>query len=125
MAAQEIVFWSAAETAAAVRSKQVSPVEVVQAYLDRIDRLDSKLNSYITVCGEEALAAARALESSIDRGETSGALLGVPIAVKDQFWTKGHPDHQRLPRVRGFRHRGRTAPLSRGSRARARSSSAS
>ena len=91
MAAQDIVFWSAAETAAAVRSKQVSPVEVVQAYLDRIDRLDSKLNSYITVCGEEALAAARDVEASVSRGETSGALLGVPIAVRDQFWTKGIP----------------------------------
>ena len=89
MATQDIVFWSAAETAAAVRSKKISPVELVQAYLDRIDRLDSKLNAYITVCGEEALAAAREIEASVTRGDTSGPLLGVPIAVKDQFWTKG------------------------------------
>ena len=91
MTSQDIVFWSAAETAVAVRSKQVSPVEVVQAYLDLIDRLDSKLKAYITVCADEALAAARALENAVSRGEASGALLGVPIAVKDQFWTKGIP----------------------------------
>ena len=54
MVSQDVAFLSAAETAAAIRSKRVSPVEVVQSYLERIDRLDSNLKAYITVCREEA-----------------------------------------------------------------------
>ena len=53
-----IPFLSAAATASAIRAKEVSSVEVVQAYLERIDRLDPTLKAYITVCREEALAAA-------------------------------------------------------------------
>tara|TARA_B100000315_G_scaffold124183_1_gene114158 strand:+ start:86 stop:1510 length:1425 start_codon:yes stop_codon:yes gene_type:complete len=89
MTGQEIAMLSAAETASAIRSKRVSPVEAVQAYLERIDRLDSRLASYITVCREEALEAARRAERAQMRGDALGPLFGVPIAVKDQFWTKG------------------------------------
>ncbi|MCE2464220.1 MAG: amidase, partial [Dehalococcoidia bacterium] len=62
----------------------------VQSYLERIDRLDSDLKAYITVCREEALDAARHVEQAIRRGDdASGPLFGVPMAVKDQFWTEG------------------------------------
>ena len=88
MISQDIPFMSAAEIAAAIRSKQVSPVEAVQSYLERIDRLDSNLKAYITVCREEALDAARQAEQAIQRGDASGPLFGVPMAVKDQFWTE-------------------------------------
>ena len=85
-----MAFRSAAATAAAIKAREVSPVEVVQAYLDRIQRLDSRLCSYITVCGDQALAAARRAERALSRGgQQRKPLLGVPIAVKDQFWTKG------------------------------------
>ncbi|MDP6548837.1 MAG: amidase [Dehalococcoidia bacterium] len=89
MTGQEIAMLSAAETASAIRSKRFSPVEAVQAYLERIDRLDSRLASYITVCREEALEAARQAEGAQARGNALGPLFGVPMAVKDQFWTKG------------------------------------
>ncbi len=89
MSGQEIPFWSAAETSRAIKAKQVSPTEVVEAYLHRIGRLDSTLHAYITICREEALAAARQAEEAVDRGETDGPLFGVPMGVKDQFWTKG------------------------------------
>ncbi len=89
MVSQDIPFLSAAETAEAIRAKRVSPVEVVQSYLERIDRLDSNLKGYITVCREEALDAARQAEQAVQRGDGSGALFGVPVAVKDQFWTEG------------------------------------
>jgi aspartyl-tRNA(Asn)/glutamyl-tRNA(Gln) amidotransferase subunit A len=89
MTGQEIAMLSAAETASAIRSKRFSPVEAVQAYLERIDRLDSRLASYITVCREEALEAARQAEGVQARGNALGPLFGVPMAVKDQFWTKG------------------------------------
>ncbi len=79
---------SAAETAAAVRGRRVSPTEVVRAHLERIERLDPRLQACITVCAEPALAAARALEREGQRDD-GRALLGVPIGVKDQLWTKG------------------------------------
>ena len=87
MTGQDIALLSAADTASAIMSKELSPVEVVRAYLDRIDRLDSKLAAYITVCREAALDAAERAEIALSKGEADGTLLGVPIAVKDQFWT--------------------------------------
>lgn len=87
--AAALVFESASALAAMVRARQISPVDLVQAYLDRIDKLDGKLRAYITVCAEPALAAARRVEQAIQRGETVGPLAGVPFAVKDQFDTAG------------------------------------
>ena len=89
MTTQNIHLMSASETNAAVMNGGVSPVDVVQAYLDRIDRLDSGLNAYITVCSEEAMAAAGQQYRQIEQGTATGSLFGVPIAVKDQFWTEG------------------------------------
>src|SRR5919205_658397 len=89
MTRHDIPWLSAAETAVAIKTKQVSPVEVVQAYLERIERLDGHLHAYITVLRDEALAMARQAEHTILRGEQVGPLFGVPVAVKDQFWTKG------------------------------------
>jgi aspartyl-tRNA(Asn)/glutamyl-tRNA(Gln) amidotransferase subunit A len=89
MTSHNLPFLSAAETAVAIQRRQVSPVEVVQAYLARIDRLDPTLHAYITVCRDEALAAARQAEQALMRGADLGPLFGVPVAVKDQFATRG------------------------------------
>lgn len=89
MTHDELAFLSATETARAIRAKQVSPVEVVQAYLSRIDRLDKTLCAYITVMGQQALGAAREAERKLMTGADVGPLFGVPVAVKDQFWTRG------------------------------------
>jgi aspartyl-tRNA(Asn)/glutamyl-tRNA(Gln) amidotransferase subunit A len=62
-----------------LRAGELSPREAVQSYLDRIERIDGRLNSYISVRAEEALAEARALEDAQERGP----LWGVPVAVKD------------------------------------------
>jgi aspartyl-tRNA(Asn)/glutamyl-tRNA(Gln) amidotransferase subunit A len=91
MDADDLVFLGAIELAALVRAKQVSPVELVWLYLERIDRLDGRLRAYIVVSGDEALAAARQAEAAMLAGETRGALHGVPFAVKDQFDTRGLP----------------------------------
>jgi aspartyl-tRNA(Asn)/glutamyl-tRNA(Gln) amidotransferase subunit A len=88
MARDELAFLSAAETAAAIAARQVSPVDVVHAYLDRIEHLDDELHAYITVLRDEALAAAHQAEQALRRGGALGPLFGVPVAVKDQFWTK-------------------------------------
>ena len=87
----DIPFLSATELGELIRGKEVSPVEATEAYLDRIDAVDGKLNSYIMVCREEALDAALEAEQAVSRGDDLGPLHGVPFAVKDQFWTKDVP----------------------------------
>lgn len=72
-----------------LRSKSVSPVDLTQACLDRINTYNSKLNAFITVTGEQALAEARAAEDEIRRGKWRGPLHGVPIALKDNIDTAG------------------------------------
>ena len=86
---QDIPFLTVAELSRLIESREVSPVEVTQAYLDRIDGLDFKFNSYLSISRGEALQAARAAEEAIARGDYRGAMHGIPVAVKDQFWTKG------------------------------------
>lgn len=85
----DLPFLSAAALGALVRTQDVSPLEATEAYLERIDAIDTKLNSYITVCRDDALRAARAAEQAVMRGEPLGLLHGVPFAVKDQFWSQG------------------------------------
>ena len=85
----DIPFLSAAELSRLIESKEVSPVEATEAYLQRIDELDFKFNAYLTVCREEALQAAREAEKAIVQGNHLGPMHGVPVAVKDQLWSKG------------------------------------
>ena len=89
MTDESITFAPAYEQAALVAGKRVSPVELAAVYLGRIERLDGGLNSYLTVAGEEAVAAARAAEDAVMRGDELGALHGVPISVKDLEMTRG------------------------------------
>ncbi len=72
-----------------LRDKRVSPVEVTQAYLERIDALNEALNAYITVTGDQALADAVRCEEEILRGDYRGLLHGVPVALKDLYDTAG------------------------------------
>ena len=76
MTRHDIPWLSAAETAVAIKTKQVSPVEVVQAYLARIERFDEQLHAYITVMRDEALAAARQAEQTVFAVATWGRCLG-------------------------------------------------
>src|SRR6185503_7709962 len=85
----DLAFMGAAKLAAMVRDKQVSPVELVRLYLDRIDRYDGRLRAWITVCREQAMDAARRAEAAVMRGDTLSPLHGVPVGVKDQFDTAG------------------------------------
>ncbi len=77
------------ELARMVAARKVSPVEVTQAHLDRIARIDGRLKAYITVMADSALAAAKAAEGAVAGGGTLGALHGVPIGLKDLYCTKG------------------------------------
>ncbi|MFI6815774.1 amidase [Nonomuraea sp. NPDC050328] len=78
---------TAIEQAEAVRRREISPVEIVRHYLERIERLDPQVGAYVTVTAERALDEARALE----RGEPDGPLYGVPIPVKDLNLVKDVP----------------------------------
>ena len=69
-------------------SRELSPVELTELYLRRIEALDGQLNSFITVAGDEARATAREAERKIAQGET-GPLLGLPVAIKDLELTRG------------------------------------
>ena len=86
---KEIPFLTASQLSKLIEKKEVSPVEATEAYLDRIQEVDVKLNSYITVTGDQALESARRAEKEIATGVNRGPLHGVPMAVKDQFNTVG------------------------------------
>ena len=73
----------------AVKSRQVSPVELTKACLERIDRIDKHLNSFITIIPEIALEQAKQAEKAIIGGEQLGYLMGIPIAIKDNIDTAG------------------------------------
>ena len=83
------VFLSITRQAQLIRERALSPVELVKAYLKRIAHYDSVLRAYVTVCAEQALAAAAHAESEIAAGRYRGPLHGIPFGVKDQLCTNG------------------------------------
>ena len=82
---------SATELARAVAGRDVSPVEVVTAHLERIHTLDGRLHAFLAVFADEALAEAKRAEAAVMAGRPLGLLHGVPVAVKDLFAVKGTP----------------------------------
>ncbi|KQY09326.1 glutamyl-tRNA(Gln) amidotransferase subunit A [Mycobacterium sp. Root135] len=84
----ELFYLDATKLAELIRMREVSPVEVVQAHLDRIDAVNPKINAIVTVA-PGALASAKTAEAAILAGEQLGALHGVPITVKDSIDTAG------------------------------------
>ncbi|MBX6742238.1 MAG: amidase [Acetobacteraceae bacterium] len=85
----EFAWRSAAELVALIRSRQVSPVEVMRATLERAEASQPVLNAFITLCPEQAMAAARAAEAAVMRGDDLPPLHGVPLSVKDLVPTAG------------------------------------
>lgn len=82
-------FTSISELAQRLRRREISPVEITRACLDRIEKLNPSLNAFITVTGDDALTEARTAEAAIQRGEWRGPLHGVPISLKDLIDTAG------------------------------------
>lgn len=83
MAASELLQLGITEAVRMIHARQLSPVELVRTYLERIEKLNPSLNVYLTVTAEEALAAATAAEQAVIRGERGGSLPGIPVALKD------------------------------------------
>ena len=89
MSDTELAFSSVAEQGRLIRSGKLSPVELMNLYLSRIERYNPVLRAYITVCADSALAAAREAEREISAGNYRGPLHGIPFGVKDQLNTRG------------------------------------
>jgi len=85
----DLRFLSLEDAAKLIAAKEVSPVDLTEAALARIERLQPQLVAFITITAEQALAQARAAEKEIAAGNYRGTLHGIPIAHKDQFDTKG------------------------------------
>jgi aspartyl-tRNA(Asn)/glutamyl-tRNA(Gln) amidotransferase subunit A len=85
----DLCFLSIAELASLMRARTVSPVEVTEAHLARIERINPTLNAFVTVMAAEAREAARRAEAELAAGRWRGPLHGVPIGVKDIFDTSG------------------------------------
>ena len=89
MTAQDLILENIATLAPLIQHKEISPVALTEAYLARIEKLNSRFNAYITILAETAMAEARKAETEIMRGEYRGKLHGIPMGIKDQFLTKG------------------------------------
>ena len=85
----ELCYMTIAQAAPLLRDGQLSPVELTRAFLARIEAIDGRLNSYVTLLPERALAQARAAEAEILRGDYRGPLHGIPIGLKDLYDTAG------------------------------------
>ena len=89
MIGDELVYLTAAEQGRRIQRREISPLELTQAYLERIERWNPDLNAFITVTAEHALDGARRAEGEIAAGRYRGPLHGIPFGVKDQMYTAG------------------------------------
>jgi aspartyl-tRNA(Asn)/glutamyl-tRNA(Gln) amidotransferase subunit A len=85
----ELTKLSIDEASRRIAARELSPVELTRAYLERIERVEPRVNAYITVTAEQALEQARAAEREIGAGRSRGPLHGIPIALKDNIDTVG------------------------------------
>src|SRR6185437_9312938 len=88
-ASHDLALLDLTRASQAVQTKEVSPVDLTEACLARIEKLDSRLKAYITVTAESAMEEAHRAEKEIARGEWKGPLHGIPLAVKDLAETAG------------------------------------
>ena len=86
---QDICWMSAVDLAKSIRKKKLSPVEVVRDILERIEAINPRVNAYVTVIADSALAEAKKAEKALMKGEDIGPLLGVPVSIKDMIFTRG------------------------------------
>ncbi|MBC7327884.1 Asp-tRNA(Asn)/Glu-tRNA(Gln) amidotransferase subunit GatA [bacterium] len=85
----EIFGLTAREISEKVRKKEISPKEVVSAFLERVEEIEPKVRAFISITPELAMETAKQIEEHLMKGEDIGLLAGVPIAIKDNICTKG------------------------------------
>ena len=106
----DLCFLPATELAARIRRRDISPVEVVEAYLRRIEERNPAVNAYTLVLADQAMDAARGAEAAVMAGRPLGPLHGVPVAIKDLDDVAGVADVHGLargPKSRAQDERGR------------------
>src|SRR5436190_11033400 len=89
MPALDLFGLTVARAAALIQGRELSPLELAEQYLRRIERLNPRLNAYVTVSGERALEDARRAGDELAAGRSRGPLHGVPIGLKDLYDTAG------------------------------------
>ena len=89
MSRADLCFTSISDASALIESRDLSPVELVEAHLARVEQTEPQLNAFITLLADEALEQANAAEREIAAGNYRGALHGIPIGLKDLYYTKG------------------------------------
>jgi aspartyl-tRNA(Asn)/glutamyl-tRNA(Gln) amidotransferase subunit A len=89
MNATDLCFTPATELATMIRARRLSPVEVTRAVLERIERVNPKLNAFCTLTADTAMERAREAEAAVMRGGALGPLHGIPFSIKDLAFTKG------------------------------------
>ena len=106
-----LCFLTIGDASALLQRRELSPVDLTRAFLDRIEATDGQLHSFITVLKDAALADARAAESEIIGGNYKGPLHGIPFALKDLYDTAGvrttagsKVDIDRVPAELGHSH---------------------
>ncbi len=89
MGGEDICYMSATKLSSAIKAKRLSPVEVIDALLERIERINPKINAFVTLLADEARDAAKKAEKEIYEGKDLGPLHGIPISIKDNIFIKG------------------------------------
>ena len=89
MLSEDLAFTPAWQLLEWIRAREVSPVEIVETYLSRIERLNPSLNAFLTVCADEAMVGARKAEAEVMAGVELGPLHGLPLPIKDLTPTAG------------------------------------
>ena len=85
----ELIYLTIARASKLIEKNQLSPVTLLEAVLHQIEAVDPKVHAYITVTAEQAMTAAKAADSEIQKKHYRGPLHGIPIAVKDTHYTAG------------------------------------
>jgi amidase len=96
----ESAFATAAETAAALRSRRISARDLLDLTFERIDRHNPTLNAIVWQDRDQAMARARGADEALAHGNASGALLGVPVTIKESFAYTGSPSTWGVPALK-------------------------
>ena len=104
MSPDDLCFAPATELLPLVRSKQLSPVELCETVLARIERLEPKINAFVVLDGDGAMEQARQIEGKIARGEAVGPLAGMPVTIKDLAQTAVLPTQRGSLSLKGNVH---------------------
>lgn len=104
MSPDDLCFLPASQLAPLIRAKKISPVEVCEAVLGRIERLEPQLNAFVVLDGDGAMKTARALEAKIVKGEAVGPLAGLTVTIKDLAQTAVLPTQRGSLSLKGNVH---------------------